>query len=83
MMVFEVRHWITNHEAGIGEGGKAATRWAQFFMAPRGTSRFGMKIMDATRAFLGRNSSPGPRAVASATTGRTSSPRFAAGTSPS
>ncbi len=20
MMVFEVRHWITNHEAGIGEG---------------------------------------------------------------
>ena len=22
MMVFEVRHWITNHEAGIGEGGK-------------------------------------------------------------
>jgi len=22
MMVFEVRHWISNHEAGIGEGGK-------------------------------------------------------------
>jgi predicted dehydrogenase len=22
MLVFEVRHWMTNHEAGIGEGGK-------------------------------------------------------------
>src|ERR1041385_7954109 len=37
MMVFEVRHWMTNHESGIGEDGKAPNTVGAVFYGSKGT----------------------------------------------
>ncbi len=57
MIVFEVRHWISNHEAGIGEGGDSNTIGNIFYgsggyMAIDGYGSY--------RTFLGRKQEPGP-----------------------
>lgn len=57
MMEFEVRHWITNHEAGIGEGKGSNTVGNTFFgskgyMAIDGYTKY--------RTFLGKEQQPGP-----------------------
>ena len=54
MMVFEVRHWITNHEAGIGEAASRATPSAPCSTGRRATSRSGTKTTAGTQSFLGR-----------------------------
>jgi predicted dehydrogenase len=62
MMVFEVRHWITNHESGIGEGASASasnTVGATFY-----GSKGNLAIWDEDhgryQSFLGRELQPGP-----------------------
>jgi predicted dehydrogenase len=61
-MVFEVRHWITNHEGGINETGpgKEINTVGDIFYGPKGY----MVITDEDHAtyysFLGREQEPGP-----------------------
>ncbi|MCW5967674.1 MAG: Gfo/Idh/MocA family oxidoreductase [Blastocatellales bacterium] len=57
MIVFEVRHWITNHEAGIGEG-KDSNTIGNIFYGSKGY----MAIDGYTsyKVFLGRKQEPGP-----------------------
>ena len=38
MMVFEVRHWMSNHESGIGEDGRAPNTVGAVFYGSKGTS---------------------------------------------
>ncbi len=60
MMVFEVRHWMSNHEGGIGEGGKRPTSntvgnifyGSKGYMAVDGYATY--------KTFLGREQEPGP-----------------------
>jgi predicted dehydrogenase len=67
MLVFEVRHWISNHEAGIGEprpqtGGGAARRQqdhntiGNIFYGSKGYLVLG----GGWRTFLGKEQEPGP-----------------------
>lgn len=60
LVVFETRHWISNHEAGIGEGGARPDSntignifyGAKGYMAINGYGQY--------RTFMGRNQEPGP-----------------------
>ena len=60
IMVFEVRHWISNHEAGIGEGGK------KFNPNTVGNTFYGSKGYLAIdgynqyKTWLGKEQEPGP-----------------------
>jgi predicted dehydrogenase len=60
LLVFEVRHWITNHEAGIGEDGrkKSGNTVGNIFYGSKGY----MAIDGYTKyyTFLGREQEPGP-----------------------
>ncbi len=58
MMVFEVRHWITNHEAGIGGDEAAATPSATSSMAPRAT--WSIDGYGKYCTYLGKEQQPGP-----------------------
>lgn len=57
MLVFEVRHWITNREAGIGESIKGAGSVGNVFYGSKG-----YLTVDGGRysTFLGRDQQPGP-----------------------
>ncbi|MGB9604801.1 MAG: Gfo/Idh/MocA family protein [Bryobacteraceae bacterium] len=59
-MVFEVRHWISNHEAGIGEGGKRRdpNTIGNIFYGSKGY----LVVEGYTKyyTFLGREQEPGP-----------------------
>ncbi len=60
LLVFEVRHWMSNHEAGIGEGGKKKDSNTV------GNTFFGSKGYMAIdgyatyKTYLGREQEPGP-----------------------
>ena len=58
MMTFEVRHWISPHEAGIAEGKPGNTIGNQFYGSK------GYLVMDGDKysTFLGRDQQPGPTA---------------------
>jgi predicted dehydrogenase len=61
MMTFEVRHWISPHEAGISEGKPGNTIGNQFY----GSN--GYLVIDNYNkyySFLGRDQKPGPTATA-------------------
>jgi predicted dehydrogenase len=60
MLVFEVRHWMTNHEAGIGEG-KDPNTIGNVFYGSKGY----MAIDGYTsyKVFLGKEQTPGPARV--------------------
>jgi predicted dehydrogenase len=60
MLVFEVRHWMTNHEAGIGEG-KDSNTIGNVFYGSKGY----MAIDGYTsyKVFLGKEQTPGPSRV--------------------
>jgi predicted dehydrogenase len=78
MLEFEVRHWITNHEADIGEGGRAAAASAETAhggLGPKegsyntvGNVFYGPKgylAIDSAvgyRTWFGRDQQPGPSA---------------------
>ena len=60
MMTFEVRHWISPHEAGIAEGKPGNTVGNQFYGSK------GYLVMDGDKyySFLGKDQQPGPAATA-------------------
>ena len=59
MIVFEVRHWLTNHEAGINEPAPGATVGTVFY-----GSKGYLSVWDEDHSkyfsFLGKEQSPGP-----------------------
>ena len=58
-LVFEVRHWITNHEAGIGKGN--ANEVGVLFFGTEGYMV--MKGQQGYWTYLGREREPGPKRV--------------------
>jgi predicted dehydrogenase len=60
MMTFEVRHWISPHEAGIAEGKPGNTIGNQFY----GSKGYLVMDEDKYNSFLGRDQQPGPGAQA-------------------
>ena len=78
MMVFEVRHWITNHEAGLDEP-KPGNTVGTIFYGSKGYLAVSEEDESKYASFLGREQAPGPfRATWWATTGPTSSMSCAA-----
>ena len=60
MMVFEVRHWMSNHEAGIGEGGKKkdSNSIGNLFYGSKGY--MAIDGYNTYKTWLGRDQEPGP-----------------------
>jgi hypothetical protein len=58
MMEFEVRHWISNHEAGIGVGKKSGSTVGNIFYGTKGY--MAIEDYDQYKTFLGREQEPGP-----------------------
>jgi len=59
MLVFEVRHWMTNHEAGIGEGPrKDPNTIGNIFYGSKGY--MAISNYDGYKTFLGKDQEPGP-----------------------
>ncbi len=58
-MVFEVRHWITNQEAGIDEGDPNCV--GATFYGSKGYLSIDAEDFGRYRTFLGRKAEPGPR----------------------
>ena len=58
MMVFEVRHWMTNKEAGLGEGDKNCV--GAVFYGSKGYLSVDAEDFGRFRTFLGREQAPGP-----------------------
>ena len=60
MLVFEVRHWMSNHEAGIGEGRKKKdpNTIGNLFYGSNGY--MAIDGYDSYRTFLGKEQEPGP-----------------------
>jgi predicted dehydrogenase len=63
MMVFEVRHWMTNHEATIGEKGTfgAGNTVGNVFYGSKGY--LAIDGYDRYKTFLGRKAEPGPEKI--------------------
>ncbi len=57
IIVFEVRHWISNHEAGIGEGGDSNTIGNIFYGSE---GYMAISGYNSYKTFLGRKQEPGP-----------------------
>jgi predicted dehydrogenase len=60
MMVFEVRHWMSNHESGIGEDGRAPNTVGAVFYGSKGRLAVWDEDHGRYQSFLGRDSEPGP-----------------------
>jgi predicted dehydrogenase len=60
MMVFEVRHWMTNHESGIGDDGKAPNTVGAVFYGSKGTLAVWDEDHGKYQTYLGREQAPGP-----------------------
>ena len=60
MMVFDVRHRITNHEAGIDDGGKAGNTVGAIFYGANGYLSVWDEDHGRYQSFLGREQQPGP-----------------------
>jgi predicted dehydrogenase len=60
MMVFEVRHWMSNHEAGIGEGGKKkdSNSIGNLFYGSKGY--MAIDGYNTYKTWLGRDQEAGP-----------------------
>lgn len=59
LMVFEVRHWMSNHEAGIGEGPKRDSNTiGNIFYGSKGY--MAIDGYASYKTFLGREAQPGP-----------------------
>jgi predicted dehydrogenase len=58
MMEFEVRHWMSHHEAGIAEGGKDSNTIGNIFYGSKGY--LAIAGYNKYTTFLGRNGEPGP-----------------------
>jgi hypothetical protein len=58
MMEFEVRHWMSHHEAGISEGGRDSNTIGNIFYGSKGY--LAIAGYNKYSSFLGRNGEPGP-----------------------
>jgi hypothetical protein len=60
IMVFEVRHWYSNHEAGIGEGGKTpgGNTVGNLFYGSKGF--LAIDGYNKYQSWLGKDNEPGP-----------------------
>lgn len=61
ILVFEVRHWITNHEAGIGGNGKLSNCVGNLFYGSKGY--MAVESYGKYYSFLGREQISGPAGV--------------------
>jgi predicted dehydrogenase len=65
MMEFEVRHWMTNDEAGIGQGPSSdGNTVGNVFYGSKGFLATGDEDGSSYKTWLGRNRQPGPQAHA-------------------
>ena len=69
MMVFEVRHWISNHEAGVGEP-KPGNSVGAIFYGSKGYSSIWDEDSNRYSTWLGREQKPGPSVAAPELTGK-------------
>ncbi|HEX8985674.1 MAG TPA: Gfo/Idh/MocA family oxidoreductase [Bryobacteraceae bacterium] len=60
VMNFEVRHWITNHEAGIGEGGTKPNTVGAIFYGSKGYMAVWDEDHGRYDTYLGPEQTPGP-----------------------
>jgi predicted dehydrogenase len=60
MMVAEVRHWISNHESGIGEGGKSPATVGAVIYGSKGYLALWDEDHGRYESFLGKEQQPGP-----------------------
>ena len=60
MMVAEVRHWISNHEAGLGEGGRAPNTVGAVIYGSKGYLAIWDEDHGRYSSFLGKEQQPGP-----------------------
>jgi predicted dehydrogenase len=62
-IVFEVRHWMTNHESGIGDDGKAPNTVGTVFYGSKGNLAIWDEDHGRYETFLGREREKGPSGV--------------------
>jgi hypothetical protein len=60
MMVFEVRHWMSNHESGIGEDGSKPNTVGASFYGSKGRLAIWDEDHGRYQSYLGRDAEPGP-----------------------
>jgi predicted dehydrogenase len=60
ILVFEVRHWMTNHEAGMGENGSSPNTVGSIFYGPKGYVAIWDEDNGRYSSFLGKEQQPGP-----------------------
>jgi predicted dehydrogenase len=60
MMIFEVRHWMSNHESGIGEDGSKPNTVGAVFYGPKGRLAIWDEDHGRYQSYLGRDAEPGP-----------------------
>ena len=60
ILVFDVRHWMTNHEAGIGENGSQPNTIGTIFYGPKGYLTIWDEDHGRYSSFLGKEQQPGP-----------------------
>ena len=63
LLNFEVRHWITNHEAGMGESGTSPNTVGTIFYGPKGYVAIWDEDHGRYESFLGKEQSRGPSGV--------------------
>jgi predicted dehydrogenase len=60
ILVFEVRHWMTNHEAGMGEDGSSPNTVGTIFYGPKGYAAVWDEDHARYSSYLGKEQQPGP-----------------------
>jgi predicted dehydrogenase len=60
ILVFEVRHWMTNHEAGMGENGSSPNTVGTIIYGPKGYVAIWDEDNGRYSSFLGKEQQPGP-----------------------
>jgi predicted dehydrogenase len=60
ILVFEVRHWMTNHEAGMGENGSSPNTVGTILYGPKGYVAIWDEDNGRYTSFLGKEQQPGP-----------------------
>src|SRR5262249_24777162 len=62
LLEFEVRHWMTNHEGGMGENGRSPNTVGTIFYGPKGYLTIWDEDNGRYDSFLGKEQQPGPTA---------------------
>ena len=73
LLVVDVRHWMTNHEAGLGADGRSPNTVGDVFYGSKGYLAISDEDHGKYHSYLARNRRQGLPKKTSATTGPTSS----------